>query len=97
MSEFGKYLRKIREQQNLSLRGLGRRVGLSASYICKIELGEFKPPSEEKIKAISDALGQDQDHMLALAGRVSSDLVEIILKNPAGIARALRAHDGEGK
>jgi transcriptional regulator with XRE-family HTH domain len=60
----------------------------------RVERGEFKPPTEEKVRAIAKALGQDADELLALAGRVASDLTDIIQRRPREMASFLRAANG---
>jgi len=64
---------------------------MSPTYLSKIERGAFPPPSEEKVKAIAKQLGQNEDEFLALAGRVPSDIAEIIRKQPREIAAFLRS------
>ena len=80
---FGQYLRSLREglkagNPAFSVRGVAQRVGLEPSYLSKIERGEQAPPSEPKIRALAEELGEDPDVLLALAGKVSTDLQEII-------------------
>ena len=91
---FGERVRTLREARYLGLRKLAERVGMSPTYLSKIERGQFPPPSEAKIKLIAGVLEQDPDEFLALAGRVSSDLSEIIKKRPSAIATFLRAAEG---
>jgi transcriptional regulator with XRE-family HTH domain len=67
---------------NRSLRELTRRVDLSPNFLSKMELGHFPPPGEQIIVLIAETLDQSKDEMLALAGKVSSDLIEIILQRP---------------
>jgi hypothetical protein len=55
-----------------------------------MERGAFDPPSEEKIRTIAAVLGVDADEMLAIAGRVSSDLLDVIRKRPTLYATLLR-------
>ena len=64
---------------------------MSPTYLSKIERGDFKPPAEEKLKAIAKELGQQEDEVLASAGRIDSGLNEIILKRPTLLAALLRA------
>jgi hypothetical protein len=55
-----------------------------------MELGHFPPPGEKKIVLIAEILEQNTDELLALAGKVSSDLIEIILQRPKETAALLR-------
>ena len=93
---FGDYLRERRlsradEDPSFSLRQLAERVGLEPSYLSKIERGQQPPPGEDTIRRIADELGEDHDALLGLAGKVSSDLLEIIRDRPAVVAELLRS------
>lgn len=92
---FGKYLRQRREALRekdpaMSVRGLAARIGVQPSYVSKVERGEEAPPSEERIVQIAEALGEDKDVLLAMAGKVSSDLMEVIRKRPRLMADLIR-------
>ena len=95
MSNFGKYVRKRREKLRVkdirySVRQVAGRVGFQPSYLSKVERGEQPPPSEEKIVALARELDEDPDVLLALAGKVSSDLQQIIRKRPDLFAQLIR-------
>lgn len=92
---FGTYVRTKREslragEPRFSLRQVAERVGIEPAYLSKIERGEFPPPGEATIKAIAGELGEDQDVLLAMAGKVSKDLQEVILRRPALFADLIR-------
>ncbi len=96
--DFGTYIRTARtalqaQEGNLrkySLRSVASRLGIEPSYLSKIERGEFNPPSEELICAIALELGEDKDVLLAMAGKLSADLKEIIIKRPRLFGQLLR-------
>lgn len=95
MKKFGKTIRQLREERfesdpGFSLRKFATRVGMSPTYLCKIERDEFPPPAEDKIIAIARELDTDADELLALSGKVSSDLSKIILARPRLMAEFLR-------
>ncbi|MFQ5789668.1 MAG: helix-turn-helix domain-containing protein [Acidobacteriota bacterium] len=92
--KFGKTIRKLREERNISIAQFAKRVGMSPTYLAPIERDVFPPPAEDKVIRIAKALGQDPDEFLAMSGRVASDLRRIIRKNPGHTARLLRAIDG---
>lgn len=93
-ASFGDQVRSLREVKGIGLRRFAERVGMSATYLSKIERGEFLPPSQAKVRAIAVALGQDVDEFLALAGRLPPDLPGIIRKQPREMAAFLRTAQG---
>lgn len=93
MSKFGKTIRRLREEKNLSIADFARKVGMSPTYLAPIERDVFPPPAEPKVVRIAKALGQDPDEFLALAGRIGTDLRRIIRRRPRHAAKLLRAID----
>ena len=94
--EFGQALRTKRlalaeKDQRFSVRKLAARVGIEPSYLSKIERGEQPPPGEQNIRRLAGELGENADALLAAAGKVSSDLLEIIRERPTVVAELLRA------
>ena len=92
--KFGMFVRKQREAKGISLRQMAKMIGVSPTYQSQIERGQFAPPAEDKIKAIAEILGLDGDGLLALAGKVSSDLTEIIREDPSAMAVLIRGTQG---
>ena len=92
---FGKYIRTVREERlikdrSFSVRQLAQRIGVEPSYLSKIERDHVAPPSEAAITRLAQELGEDPDLLLAMAGKVSSDLQHIILHRPQLFAELLR-------
>lgn len=94
MKGFGAQIRALREQRQISLRKFAAEVGISPTYQSKVERGELPVPGEETIKKMAGILGQDSDDLLSLAGRVPSDLPEIIQERPHEMAAFLRTARG---
>ncbi len=95
MTQFGPTVRDIRERlrrddRRYSVRQVAQRVGIEPAYLSKIERGEVAPPSEATTVRLAAELGQDPDVLLALAGKVSGDLQEIIRKRPRLFADLIR-------
>ena len=93
--QFGRYLHDRREKlrqedHQYSLRKVAQRIGIQPAYLSKIERGEFAPPSEATTVKLAKELGEDPDVLLAMAGKVSSDLQEIIRKRPKLFAELIR-------
>lgn len=92
---FGQFIRDRRERlretdRRFSVRQVAQRIGVEPAYLSKIERAEVAPPSEEKIRALAQELGEDVDVLLAMAGKVSSDLLAIIRKRPMLFADLIR-------
>jgi transcriptional regulator with XRE-family HTH domain len=92
--KFGALIRREREAREIGLREMAKMIVVSPTYLSKVERDEFAPPAEEKVKAIAKILGRDADELLALAGRVSSDISEIIKRQPVELAALLRTTKG---
>ena len=76
--------------RRFSLRQVASRVGIEPAYLSKIERGDVAPPSEATTARLAQELGEDPDVLLALAGKVSSDLQDIIRKRPRLFAELIR-------
>lgn len=92
--KFGAFIRRERERKEIGLREMAKKIGVSPTYLSKIERDEFAPPTEEKVRKIAEIIGRDPDELLALAGRVASDLTDIIREQPREMADFLRAAKG---
>jgi len=95
MMDFGDYVRHLREQRRkvnrrYSVRQTAYRIGVEPAYLSKIERGEIPPPSEEAIQRLAADLGEDADLLLALAGKVATDIREIIMQRPIPFAEIIR-------
>ncbi len=92
---FSKYVRTVRENRlrkdrTFSVRQVAQRIGVEPSYLSKIERDQVAPPSEATIRRLAGELGEDADLLLAMAGKVSSDLRNIIIRRPQLFAELLR-------
>ena len=97
--EFGALLRSLRtEGENpTTLRKFAAKVKISPTYLSKIERGDFDPPAEDTIRRIAKELAYDEDELLAMAGKISTDLTNIITKRPLEMAQFLRTSKGLSK
>jgi len=92
---FGAYIRTQREalkvgDKRFSVRQVAQRIGVEPAYLSKIERDEVAPPSEGKVVALSQELGEDADLLLAMAGKVSTDLLEVIRERPQVFGELIR-------
>jgi transcriptional regulator with XRE-family HTH domain len=91
---FGALVRREREAKGIGLREMAKMIGVSPTYQSKVERDELPPPAEDKVRKIAGIIGRDADELLALAGRVASDLTDIIRQRPREMADFLRAAKG---
>ncbi len=78
---FGSALRGFRREARLSQRDLAEKVGVDFSYISKIENGRLPPPSADTIVQICKILNIPPKDLLALTGKIPSDITQTIAKN----------------
>jgi len=93
--DFGTCLRSWRLEADISQRVLARRAELNFSYLSKIEAGLVAPPAEDKVRALTAALGRGEDDAerlldLARASRIPSDVVKTALIRNPGVGALLR-------
>jgi transcriptional regulator with XRE-family HTH domain len=88
--KFGEFVRREREAKEIGLREMAKMIGVSPTYLSKVERDEFKAPTEDKVRTIARIIGCDADDLLARAGRVSADLSDIIKRHPRELAALLR-------
>ena len=72
------------------MRKVAQRVGIEPAYLSKIERGDVPPPSEATIRRLAQELQEDPDVLLAMAGKVSRDLQDIVVRRPQLFAELLR-------
>lgn len=95
--KFGHRIRDLRRAKNLGQRALAERVGISFTYVSKIEnhqldFGEY--PSDELICKLAKALDADEDELLLLAEKIPESVRVRVLQRPDAF-RAFAACDDE--
>ena len=83
---FGTFVREARLQKKIGLNNFAKMVGVSAPFISKMEVGDWNAPSEATIIKIAEILEMDENYLLALAGKISTEnkqkiIDEILQKN----------------
>ncbi|MCA9631970.1 MAG: helix-turn-helix transcriptional regulator, partial [Myxococcales bacterium] len=80
---FGERIRKARKEKGLGLRATARDIGISATFLSRIESGkEDAVPREEVIRKLAAILDDDFDELMALAGRVSQAVRNHVREDP---------------
>lgn len=82
---------KLRQQdRRYSVRQVAERAGMQPSYLSKIERGLVPPPGEATLVRLAEELDLEPDVLLALAGKVSGDLLDVIRRRPLLFAQLIR-------
>lgn len=95
MTTLGAFIRQRREElrrddPSFSVRQVAERIGIEPSYLSKVERDIGSPPSEETLERLAGEIDVDTDLLLAMAGKVSSDLQEAIRRRPQLFAELIR-------
>jgi transcriptional regulator with XRE-family HTH domain len=86
-------LRRLREQRGESLRSVARSLGVTPSYLSRVERGE-KAASLGLQERASSYYGIESEMLTAAGGLIPEDIVEILRRHPKVIAE-LRERYGE--
>jgi len=90
----GDRIRRLRKERGLGLRETANKVGISATFLSRVESNTEKAvPREEVIKKLAALLGDDVDVLMQLAGRVAQDVAAVIKSEPGMPAVLRRARD----
>ena len=95
LMRFSERVRVLRTSRGLSQRALGQMIGVSFTYVSKIEnerldFGDY--PSEELICKLARALDVDEDELLILAKKIPVAIRERLFERP-DVFRALARCD----
>ena len=86
---FGEHIRQWREEREVGLRQFAKAIGVSPTFVSKMERGTGPLPGEETIRKMAVYFGKNPDELLAMADKVAADVLAIIIKQPA-YARFIR-------
>jgi len=73
MENFGEYLKRLRQEQRLSLRDVEEKAGVSNSYIALIEKGLRKPPGADVLKRLAAVYNVPVRDLLKAAGYLDEE------------------------
>jgi transcriptional regulator with XRE-family HTH domain len=95
MKTLGEHIRKLRDEADLSVRELAKRIKVSAPFLSDVELGR-RHPSEDVLKTLAVALGTTVEELRKHDARAPvQELRRIVASNPA-MGFALRKVVDEG-
>lgn len=70
---FAEAVKAVREQRRLSKAELAERSGLAASYLSRLEAGDYRSPSIDTLTAVAEGLEMDPRDLLVLGGYVPEE------------------------
>lgn len=93
---FGEAIRELRQGRQLSQRALAAQVGVTFTYISKIEnhkldFGEY--PSESMIHKLAEALEADENELLLLAEKVPPHIRQRVFERPEAFSQIAELDD----
>ncbi|SRR5579885_404778 len=95
MKTLGERIRELREERDLSVRELAKKIKISAPFLSDIELGR-RHPSDDVLKTIASALGTTLEELKKHDARPPiQELKRIAARDPA-MGFALRKFIDEG-
>lgn len=76
MTEFGSYIKKIRESKNMTLNQVALYAEISAAQLSRIETGKRGTPKPPTIERIARALKIDYNDLMKIAGYLEPNSLE---------------------
>ena len=94
MTTLGRYLRKRREalqasDPEFSLRKVAESASVSPAFLSRLERDEASA-GEETTRRLAEILDEDPDVLMALSGKVSTELMSIIQSRPVLFSELIR-------
>lgn len=91
--KFGKILRSLRAKEKIGIKKLAPQIGVSYSYLSKLENNEIGP-SAELVDRIAVYFDYDRDRLLLSAGKIPDEILKILSDNPDKALKYLRERFG---
>jgi transcriptional regulator with XRE-family HTH domain len=82
-------VRTARARLGVNLRDLARAVGVSASFLSRIERGEHVRISVRRLERLAAALGVPEDDVFRGARRLPPDIERYVLDNLPRVRRSM--------
>jgi len=82
LKTFGERIRELRIAQDLGLRETAGKIGISPTYLSRIERGKEKPPKPELIKALAKTYAADPDVLFRLSSSTDPEIANFLNDQP---------------
>jgi transcriptional regulator with XRE-family HTH domain len=96
MEEFGQILRQLRSRKGIGIKRLAPELGVSYSYLSKLENHEVAP-SEELVGKVASYFDYDRNRLLISAGKIPQEILQILQAHPDEALEFLRERFGRGR
>jgi transcriptional regulator with XRE-family HTH domain len=93
---FGRLFRQLRSKTGLGIKRLAPELGVSYTYLSKLENNELNP-SEEFVQRAARYFKCDRNQMLLSAGKIPPEVLRILREHPEDAVELLRAKFGRRK
>jgi transcriptional regulator with XRE-family HTH domain len=93
---FGHILRDLRSRAGVGIKRLAPELGVSYSYLSKLENNEVAP-SEELVGRVAKYFDYDRDRLLIAAGKIPQEILRILQNHPDEALDFLRERFGRGR
>jgi HTH-type transcriptional regulator, competence development regulator len=93
---FGRLFRRLRSETGLGIKRLAPELGVSYTYLSKLENNELTP-SKEFVHRAARYFKADRDQMLLSAGKIPPEVLRILREHPEDAVELLRAKFGRRK
>ena len=98
--DFGTFLKKKREERNITLRELARKLAVSPPFLSDVERGRSAPLTKERLEKVAEVLGlspSEQNEMYDIVGKqrntVAPDVSDYVMGRDYVAAALRRARD----
>lgn len=86
--KLGTFVRRTRRERGFSLSEVARRIGVSPSYLCRIERNDPDRHASDRLLArLARELALPVDDVFTFARRLPPDITRWLVKNPQALAR----------
>jgi HTH-type transcriptional regulator, competence development regulator len=93
---FGKLFRRLRSKTGLGIKRLAPELGVSYTYLSKLENNELNP-SEAFVQRAARYFKTDRNQMLLSAGKIPPEVLRILREHPEDAVELLREKFGKRK
>lgn len=86
---FGEYFRSLRREHNFTQRELADKIGVSYTYISKIENDAFPPPSRETLEKIAKVYKLENANDLLIEAKIIPEDIKEAIRNDKDLLKFL--------